>query len=448
MTANSSTQYSYQHDFFPLVCGSDALGYSYTREFADVYHKTSHMLSPLDIKFSSKSRFNTFELVPHVDQPDVLMNWLRTHATQFATGEFGNGDAQPLVLAAASDWHVRVLSQYKQELQDLGYIIPYIDFDLLDDITQKDRFYTRCEKLGIPYPRTLVVWFDQEEKHHSAQTPCSQGSQSNTCGSIDQIEATALKARELEYPVIVKPSNSANWHYAEVADKHKVYLVNTADELETIFKNVADSSYEYALLVQEVLNTSDEAIKTITTFSDENGQIITGVCAQVLVQDRSATGIGNPLVIMGQNRDQELLDYAAKFLADCKYQGYANFDVMLDCKGHPRFLEVNTRPGRNTYYVSLAGCSFVKPLVETYVYKHDPRTSLTSAELDAHDPFLFSMVPKSVIAKETHGQNRTEALALWDAKKWQNPLLNPRDCLAQRFWARINFEHMRSKFSA
>ena len=46
-----------------------------------------------------------------------------------------------------------MLSQGKQRLQDLGYVVPYIDFPLLDDITQKRRFYEICEELDIPFPK-------------------------------------------------------------------------------------------------------------------------------------------------------------------------------------------------------------------------------------------------------------------------------------------------------
>ena len=35
-------------------------------------------------------------------------------------------------------------------------IAPYIDFDLMDSLQQKERFYQLCEKHGVDYPKTII----------------------------------------------------------------------------------------------------------------------------------------------------------------------------------------------------------------------------------------------------------------------------------------------------
>ena len=67
-------------------------------------------------------------------------------------------------------------------------------------------------------------------------------------------------------------------------------------------------------------------------------------------------------------------------------------------------------------------------------------------ELAADDDFLFTMVPRSVIDHETHGAKHDDAMRMFDSGHWSSPLLCREDTLRQRFWGRVNFEHMRLKF--
>ena len=416
-----------EQKFRPIVLGADTLGYSYARELYRCYGVVSTMLSGAVIKYSEKSRFTDYHVVENIDREEVIMQWLRSHAGTF-------GDEIPIVLGGASDWHVRTLSKHKPELESLGYVIPYIDFALLDRITQKDQFYAACDKLGIPYPKTWVVPFGDDY-----DTSVVDGTSMRVVREIAEIRALA-------YPLIAKPSNSADWHYAKIPDRHKVYKINDPDTMEKLVRDISVSGYSHSLLLQEVLSDSDESLHSLTTFSDASGEVILGVSGNVLVQDRSATGIGNPLVILGDQRRRDLLDAASRLCREFGYEGYANFDVMNNAAGEPHFLEVNTRPGRNTYYVSLAGCPFVKPIIEYYIYHRDLRNALTATEQKAENPFLFCMVPRAVVAKETHDDRRERALRLFGSRTAGSPLLCREDTLPQRFWARVNYEHMRSRF--
>ena len=420
-------------DFMPLVLSGDALSYSYAREFARVYGTTTTVLATADIKYTSKSRFTRYHVIDDLDQEDVMMSVLRDIAADTPIG------AKPwLLLAGASDWNVRTLSRHKEELEKLGFVVPYIDFPLLDDVTQKDRFYAMCARLGVPFPKTVVIPFSPSYEFPDMPARCND----MTCLESDNVDAKAFT-----YPLIAKPSNSADWHYARINDKHKVYSIENPQQLDTLIDAVKESGYSHALLLQEMLSTSDDSLRTITTFSDE-GEVAVGVLGHVAIQDRSSTGIGNPLAIYGDGHNHDgLLEMAAKLVSEMHYDGYANFDVMYGKDGKPRFLEVNTRPGRNSYYVSLAGCPFVKPIVEHNVHHRATRDSLTGFEACADKRFLFTMVPRHVAAKEVHGLLREEVLKMYANDKWANPLMNDDDCLSQRFWGYVNFEHMKTKFA-
>lgn len=422
----TSTNKTDRQSFQPIVVGGDALGYTYVRSFAREYGIKTIVLATADIKFTSSSKWSDYRVIPNIDQPDVLLKWLKDSRDSF-------GGRRPLLLGGTGDWNARTFSKHKADLESWGYVVPYIDFELLDRLTQKDRFYALCDKLGVPYPRTDMLPFSDEAKEE-AEAICS--------GTSMRILAESGFA-SLTYPVGVKPSNSAAWHYADVKDKHKFYKADNAEELTGIYHNVKASSYDRCLLVQEFLNPGDEALRSITTFS-VGGEIKVASTGHVLVQDRSASGIGNPMVIMSEKggKRQDLLEYVGRILKDSSYDGFANFDVMDGMDGKPRVLEVNTRPGRNSWYMTLAGCPFVIPMVEHYVYGRNLDEALNDKQKRCDEDFLFSMLPKKIIREEvTDPDDRARALSYFRSGIASNPILCREDTLAHRLWSNINYYH-------
>ena len=53
------------------------------------------------------------------------------------------------------DNYVAMASRNKDKLPE-NVIVPYIDFDFMDSLQQKERFYSLCEKHGVDYPKTIV----------------------------------------------------------------------------------------------------------------------------------------------------------------------------------------------------------------------------------------------------------------------------------------------------
>lgn len=441
-------------DFVPVVFGADTLGYSYAREFASVYGVQTRVVAPLDIKYTSSSRFTDYAVIPSIDSEEGIVGWLREHAGSF-------GGKTPVAIGGASDAHARTLSRNRPELERLGYAVPYASFGVLDRVIQKDRFYGICERLGMPHPKTWLLPVNGADERFA----CDDNA------TLERIDDAGFES--LDYPVIAKPSNSAAWHYADLRDRHKVYVVESAERMREVARDVRDSGYDRYLVIQEMLDDSDDALFSLTLFcegvapaagtgagagvgaregaaagarGEGTSPVPLRVSGHVLVQDRSATGIGNPLVILGESHP-ELLDAAERFLVATGYEGFANFDVMRDAKtGELKFLEVNARPGRNTYYVSLAGCSFVRPIVEHFVHRRPLAEALGDA-LRTSDDFMFSMLPPAVVRKEVAGRPELDrALEMIASGKAGNPLMNPADCLRQRFWALVNYEHMRTKF--
>lgn len=392
----------------PVVLGGDLLTYTYVREFHRAYGiQRTIVLATLDVKQLSSSKFTDYRLCPNIHEPKPLYAELKKIADEF------HGTKQLLVVGS-DDCHARMLSKGKDYLESLGYVVPYIDFDLLDDITQKERFYRICEQLDIPYPQTQ--YFD-----------CSD-------------RTLEIPADSFTYPVIAKPSNSATFQDATIAHKKKIYEISDADEMRVVWSQIRDSDYEHELIVQDYVPGDDDEIRTLTTFSDAEGNVRVVSGGIVCLQDHDPTALGNPVCILGE-KQPEIIDAAKRFLRHVHYRGFANFDIKYDRRdGTFKFFEVNTRCGRNTFYMSLGGVCFVKLFVDEFIlHKQIPYT-------EAYDPFLFCVVPWMVLERSMTNKERLEqARNLWRGHE-HYPLHYAPDSLEHNFWARVMWENQILKF--
>lgn len=385
-------------NLLPVLVGGDILTYSYVREFYRAYGlRKCIVLATQDIKVISSSTFTDYRIRKGIHDPEALCRELESIAREV------NG-AKTLLLLGSDDVHARVFSSNKERLERAGYVVPYIDFDLLDVITQKRRFYELCEELDIDYPKTW--YFD-----------CSDS-------SLD------MPVESFSYPLIAKPSNSAQFQEATIPHKKKIYEIQDAEELDRVWKSIRDSDYDNQLVIQDFIPGGDENIHTLTLFADKNGDTVVGAGGTVCLQDHDPTALGNPLCIMGEKVDA-IYEAGAKFLKAVGYHGFANFDIKYDPRdGSYRFFEVNTRCGRNTYYLSLAGRNFVTLFVEDFILGHSVEPAY------ANDPYLFCCVPEYVLRRSMpEGPVKKRALQLYKTTKDRYPLRFWSDTTIHNFWA-------------
>ena len=137
------------------------------------------------------------------------------------------------------------------------------------------------------------------------------------------------------------------------------FVGRTPEELSHIYAELRESCYDKDLLVQDMIPGFDESLYSITCFAWQ-GNVEFSVLGHVLLQDHAPSAIGNPVVIVGDTEMPDwkvkLLDDAKRFLEHVGYTGFANFDVMYDSRDDTyKFLEVNARLGRNSWYLDIAG---------------------------------------------------------------------------------------------
>lgn len=413
----------------PTIVGSDYLAYSYAREFASRYGVRTKIIAMNDLKYLSSSKYVDYEVMPDADDEKAVVERLSRLGEELK----GSGRVGILFGAGDGDLYARIFSKNKAVLEE-WFVVPYIDFDLLDRLTQKEFFYDLCARRGVAYPETTLVDAETGE------------------GLAD--------ALEMRFPLIAKPSNSAAYHYARFEGKKKIFEVEDADELKGIYQGLHGSGYADKLICQDLIPGGDDAIHTLTSFSGGEGCEIQLMChGRVILQDHSPSAIGNPACIeLNPAGDDEgyarMCREAASILEGQGYVGYANFDVKFDSRdGKYKFFEVNTRAGRNTYYVSIAGTSFVEPIVNEFVLGRLPETragrgcGFDSLPYDTSSHALFSIVPAAVIERHVSDPSlRDSVLAMYRAGKAFSPLFGAHDTPMHSLWSRANEHGQVKKF--
>lgn len=391
----------------PVILGSDFCCYSYIRCFWEAYGVKPIVLASADIK-SVRSRFCDYRVIPGIDRPEVCLPELERLGDELiAAGKIP-------FLVGCGDHYARLVSENKPQIEERWYT-PYLDFELLDDITQKERFYEICEEIGVPYPKTVYL----------------------DCGD----KTATVDDGGFMYPVIAKPSNSAAWHYAEFEGQQKVYLIHSREQLEALYKQLQETTYDKLLIVQEFIPGDDTQIRILSSYLDAAGDPVFMVGGRVMVEDHSPTAIGNPAVIVSEQLDA-VSDDALRFMRHVGYRGMANFDVKHDERdGTYKFFEINTRPGRSSDFVRQAGINFAQVQVDDVLMgEKRPRISNTK-------PFIYTTVPPYVVKRSIDDDAiRRQVLDGFRTGLTHYALDWDEDCMGQRFWSKVTYYHQIDKF--
>ncbi len=371
-------------DFRPVILGGDITAYSLVRTFHEAYGVRSLVVNMTDGGPIAMSRVCDHAYVPGLEHADQMIPALEA---------LGREHAQPgvgLLLVAAGDYYVRMIIENRDRLSE-WFTIPYIDLDLLDRIVRKDLFYALLDEVDVPYPTTVVV-----------------------DAARDLGEERDLP---FGFPVVMKPADSALYHYAEFPGKLKVFIHDTPEQLATALAAVRASNYDGKFLLQEFIPGDDTNMRVLTCYSDRHGKVRFGAVGHVLLEEHHPLAVGNPCVIINTEID-EIIEQATRFLEHVGYVGFSNFDLKYDRRdGTLKFFEINVRLGRSNFYVTAGGNNVSEWYVRDWV-RHE---EMAGVEI-ARGEHLFAFVPKYVIKKYVLDPVlRDKALALMKAGRASDP---------------------------
>ena len=280
------------------------------------------------------------------------------------------GAGKKLLILGNSDWLVRTIVRGRRHLEDAGYIVPFLNEELLDAVSDKATFAQLAQQAGLAVPKTVVVDFKD------ADSPDWQA-----------------PAIDLGWPMIAKAASSADYQNVEFDGKMKVFEIGTPEELAELWGKLRAAGFRGRFVAQEMIPGDDTQVRSITAYVDADGVVTLLAGAQVLLEEHTPNGLGNPAAMITGDLGT-MFDQAVAFLKMTNYRGFANFDVKVDPRdGVGKFFEVNPRIGRNNYYVTAAGANVAQFVVG------DAIDGAQVAPQRVANEILYSVLPTSLLLK-------------------------------------------------
>jgi len=343
-------------EFLPVILGSDINTYSVARAFYEEYQVKSVVIGKYKSGPSNGSLMINYIEDVNIDQDSTFLK--RIHQL---SKEYKN---KKIILLGAGDNYINMITKNRKQLPE-NIIVPFIPYELMNNLQKKDYFYALSEEVGVDYPDTLLV---SKEMGLNFEVP-------------------------FEYPVILKSSESIHYWNYPFEGQEKVYIIQNREELNRTVEMIFNSGYPEKLIIQDMIPGNDEYMYVLTSYSDQSGKVVMMCLGNVLLEEHTPLGKGNHAVII-TDHNAELMKQAKEFLENIHYVGFSNFDIKYDYRdGKYKFFEINTRQGRSNYYVTASGFNVARYLVEDYIYNNKMELELSK------EPHLWMVVPKKVAFK-------------------------------------------------
>lgn len=354
----------------PVLLGADLNCYNVARAFYMEYGVKSYAFGRYAVSATKYSRLIHFTCVPNITDEKVMLDTLH----RFADAHLG----EKLVLFGCTDEYVAMIIRNREELSD--FICPYPPMSVLETVAKKAEFYETCDRFGIPYPNTAVL--------------------------TEKTSAAELTEERLgfKYPIIVKPSSSADYWKFPFDGMKKVYTANTPAEAEKIISEIYGAGYPDKMILQEFIDGGDSQMRVFTAFSDKNGKVRAMCLGHTMLEEHTPKGLGNHAAIVTEPVSSFPLALRLKaMLEDMGYTGFSNFDIKLreGTTDDFRVFEVNLRQGRSNFYVTAAGINVARLATEVFESDGDDCISCDNVVFWHH-------IPKSTAYKYTEDKALVE----------------------------------------
>lgn len=373
-------------NFIPVLMGNDINVYSMARAFHQEYNLKSTVFCKSISGPCNNSTILELHADPKMDTKEIFLNNINAFAE-------ANID-KTIILIGCGDSYVEVISQNLKELNG-NIIAPYMDFSLIEPLTDKKTFYEICQANGIDFPSTFV---------YEKDTP-----RDSKLG--------------FSAPYIIKPSDSVEYWRYPFEGQDKVFLVQTKEELMNIVSKIFNSGYSKGIIIQEFIPGDDTNMRVMTSYSDKNAKVKFMALGHVLLEEHTPKGIGNHAVIINEY-NKELYEKYKTLLENLNYKGFSNFDIKFDERdGKYKAFEINPRQGRSNYYVTNSGLNLAKMVVDEYIYGKNIEDITTVS-----NEKLWMVIPKPVAFKYIrHDKYRQAMKKLIAENQYVNPLFYEKD---------------------
>ncbi len=334
-----------QPTFRFVLLGADMNCYGMARNIHEAYGLKTDVFGRWPMGDTKYSKFIRFNENNKIDNDDELLRVMGDYAHQH--------NNERLLLVGCTDDYAALLIRNRDALRDMGFIIPYIDHQKMEQLVTKDSFYELCSLHKLPFPDTELL--------------CS----------LDLEDELALTKRlqnlPFSYPIVLKPASSIEYWKNPFDGMKKVYFPDDIDKTIEIAKQIFNSGYNEQLILQEFLPGGDSEMRVLTAYCDKNSRVQMMCLGHVLLEEHTPTAIGNHAAIVTAY-DRELMDTFARFLEAISYVGFANFDIKRDRRtGEFKVFEINLRQGRSHFYVTGSGVNLAQLLVDDWILEQNDK---------------------------------------------------------------------------
>lgn len=383
--------------FVPVILGGDIGTYTLAREFYEAYQVRSVVLPAAGNGVIEHSVAIDLRPIGSMADEERVVESLLALADELKTA----GD-RPLMLFGSLDFHIMLIAKHRARLEE-HFVIPYPELDIIEAAALKENFYALADRLGIAHPRTAVY------------RPGAD------------LEALA---GGLTFPLIGKPSSSADWIAAKFEGKQKIHTLETFAQLRELTAKIDASGYDSGYILQEYVPGGDDAMRLCTYFATNESKVIFAGYGEVVIEEHAPLVLGNSAAIVTGRNDQMAAD-GARMLEELGWRGIAMIDAKYDHRdGQIKFFEINPRLGRNHFYLTAAGVNPARFYVTEFLgAEFDTDSVETTAVvqtaagvLQLSREQLFTVLPHHLLRRFLDSGTGRKAAVLLKAGKVSNPL--------------------------
>ena len=364
---------SNQVDFQPVLLGSDINVYGMARSFHQAYGISSVAIGKGVLGVCTASKIVKVAVTePDLEDDAVFVSTLLRFAESY------QGSGKKLLLVPCGDNYIKLLVRNQDKLRGV-YEFECIDEPLLMRLSLKESFYQVCTEYGFSFPKTTTCTY---ENYKGFTLP-------------------------VDFPVIIKPSNSVAYWNCHFPHKKKVFVAQSRKEFDAILDAIYSSSYKDHLIIQEYIPGDDSNMRVMNCYCGRDKKVKLIALGRALLEEHSPEGIGSYAAIISDS-DEKLSQQMKDFLEGIGYVGFANFDMKYDARdGSYKLFEMNLRQGRSSFFVTAAGYNLAKWLTDDVIYHKDMPCTVATNKV------LWTIIPKGVIFRYVKdAELKAEAKAL------------------------------------
>ena len=388
--------------FTPILLGSDINVYGMARSFHEAYGIKVQAWGASTLAPTRYSNIVDIEVHPGFTEDPTFIEVMRDKIKEY------QDHPEPVILISCGDGYSELLAKHKAELEQ-AFIVPYIDYDLLEKLISKEGFYEVCEQYGLPYPKTHIITMQDYQD-----------------GSYEDVP--------FPFPVALKHEDPVSWLDVQFEGRKKAFVIKDFAEFKDIVGKIYTNGYKEDLILQDFIPGDDSHMRVLNAYVDKDHQVKMMCLGHPMLEDPTPQSIGNYMAILPAY-DEKLYETVQSFLEKINYTGMANFDIKFDERdGQYKFFEINLRQGRSSFYVTLNGYNLAKWYIDDYVEDSLKGKETVYGNKLESTHMLWLGVPEKIF-KEYAVENpaKDEALKLIEAGKVGTTVFYDKDSSFKRW---------------